>query len=325
MSNSPQPSIERLRQAIEQIHQAVSGTVLGQEAAIDSLCAAYLAGGHVLLEGVPGVGKTLLARCFAATLGLDFTRLQFTPDLMPGDVLGTNVFDRNQGTFRLVRGPVFTQVLMADEVNRTPPKTQAALLEAMQEHQATIDGVSYPLGDGFFVIATQNPLEHEGVYPLPEAQLDRFLLRIEMTLPPAESELEIYRRAVSGELAIWGTDRGLPETVVGPLEAVALRSACRSVHASEELLDYLQRLAQAVRDSPHVELGPSPRGALALLEAGRGAALLAGREFLVPDDLKGLMSACWSHRLLLTAESELEGFSPKRVLEEAADSVAVPH
>ncbi|MCB1055095.1 MAG: MoxR family ATPase [Acidobacteria bacterium] len=324
MSDVPKLPASRVQEIIDEVRRAVGECVLGQTQVLDALCAAFLAGGHALLEGVPGVGKTLLARCFSSSLGLRFTRLQFTPDLMPSDVLGTNVFDREQGTFRLIRGPVFTQVLMADEINRTPPKTQAALLEAMQERQASIDGTTLPLDGAFFVVATQNPLEFEGVYPLPEAQLDRFLLRIDMGLPEAGAEVEIYRRAVAGTLVGWD-DRALPEPVVGPLEAAALRAASRAVHVEEELLDYLHRLASAVRTSPHVELGPSPRGALSLLEAGRAAALVEGRDFVLPDDLKRLLVPCWGHRLLLTAEAELEGHTGRRVLEDVAASVAVPH
>jgi MoxR-like ATPase len=267
------------------VRETLSRFVVGQEAAIDALLAAYMAGGHVLIEGVPGIAKTLLARCFAACLGVDLTRIQFTPDLMPGDVLGTNVFDQKAGSFRLVRGPIFTQVLMADEVNRTPPKTQAALLEAMQERQVTIDGLTHALPPGFFVVATQNPLEFEGVYPLPEAQLDRFLVKIEMGLPAPEAELAIYRRAVAGDLAGWDAEAPLPSPVAGPDAAATLRGAARRVHVADELLGYLARLAAGVRGSPHVELGPSPRGALALLETGRAQALLEERDFVAPDDL----------------------------------------
>jgi MoxR-like ATPase len=218
-------------------------------------------------------------------------------------------------------------VLLADEINRTPPKTQAALLEAMQEGQVTIDGAGHPLSPGFFVIATQNPLEFEGVYPLPEAQLDRFLVRIEMGLPPREAELELYRKAVAGEVAggLLGGAAPLPEPVVAPGEALALRGASRQVHVSAELLDYLARLADSTRRSPQVELGVSPRAALALLEAGRAAAFLEGRSFVLPDDFKRLLVPCWAHRLILTPESELEGHTPRQVLEQVAAAVEVPH
>jgi MoxR-like ATPase len=316
-------STEWLLETAGRLAARVEEIVLGQRGAVETLLAAYMAGGHALLEGLPGLGKTLLARSFAACLGVRFCRIQFTPDLMPADVLGTNVYDGPTGSFRLLHGPVFTDVLMADEINRTPPKTQAALLEAMQEHRVTIDGVGHPLDPGFFVVATQNPIELEGVYPLPEAQLDRFLVRVEMGLPAPEAELELYRRAVAGTLPDLAGE--LPAPVLAPGEALALRHASRHVHVSGELLGYLAGLADAVRRSPQVELGVSPRGALALLEAARAGALLEGRDFLVPDDLKRLLLPCWGHRVLLTAESELEGFGPRQVLEQAAAGVPVPH
>ncbi len=308
----------------ERVLTAVGEVVIGERQAAEELLVAYMAGGHVLVEGVPGVGKTLLARALGASLGLELERIQFTPDLMPADVTGVNVFDPASSSFRLQRGPVFTQVLVADEVNRTPPKTQAALLEAMQEGQVTIDGTSHPLPDGFFVVATQNPVEFEGTYPLPEAQLDRFLLRVEMGLPAAADELEVFRRAVAGTLHGWSRP-DLPPACVTPAEALALRRASRGVHCAESLLDYLQRLAARVRSSPRVELAVSPRGALALLELGRAQALLEGRDFVRPEDLKRLLQPCWGHRVLLTPESELEGVTPRRVLEEAAAAVEVPH
>jgi MoxR-like ATPase len=324
MDDPSELSPERLAAAAAAAREAVAAAVVGQEEAVEVLLAAYLAGGHALIEGVPGIAKTLLARCFAAALGVELRRVQFTPDLMPSDVVGTNVFDQSQGTFRLVRGPIFTSVLMADEINRTPPKTQSALLEAMQEHQVTIDGATLPLGPGFFVVATQNPLEFEGVYPLPEAQLDRFLVKIEMGLPAGEAEREIYRRAVAGELAGWDVAAALPAPAMSGAEAAALRGSSRRVHVAPEVLDYLARLAAAVRASPHVDLGPSPRGGLALLETARAGALLAGRDFVSPDDLKRFLRPCWGHRLILAAESELEGHTARHLLEEVAAAVEVP-
>ena len=244
---------------------------------------------------------------------------------MPGDVIGTNIFDQEKGVFRLVRGPVFTEILMADEINRTPPKTQSALLEAMQEMQVSIDGERQALDEDFFVVATQNPIELEGTYPLPEAQLDRFLTRIEMSRPSHEEEIELYRRAVGGVEAdpAWGYGSP-PEPVVTLEEARALRRAARSLHVADELLDYLARLARAVRSSEHLELAISPRGALALLAAARAAAIVEGRDFVLPDDFKRFLVPCWEHRLLLTAEAELEGHNARRILERVADEVEVP-
>jgi MoxR-like ATPase len=314
---------ERVLEAAAGILSALDQAVLGQRNAAEALVCAYMAGGHALLEGVPGVGKTLLARSFAACLGLRFARVQFTPDLMPTDVVGMNVMDGASKAFRLVRGPVFTQVLMADEINRTPPKTQAALLEAMQERQVTIDGQSHALLPEFFVMATENPVEFEGTYPLPEAQLDRFLLRIEMRLPDEAAEIEVYRRAAAGELGGW-SDSPPPARLVSDAEARALRIASRQVHVAPELLPYLARLAAAVRRSPHVDLGVSPRGGLCLLETARAAALVAGRDFVLPDDIKRFLLPCWGHRIVLGPESELEGQTVARVLEEAAAAVEVP-
>ncbi|MCP4900707.1 MAG: MoxR family ATPase [bacterium] len=303
---------------------AIDGCLFGERDAAEILMASYMAGGHTLINGVPGVGKTLLAKTFAATLGLDFARVQFTPDLMPADVTGVNIFDTSTGKFRLVRGPIFTQILMADEINRTPPKTQAALLEAMQERQVTIDGESQKLNELFTVIATQNPVEFEGTYPLPEAQLDRFLVRVEMRAPAPDAEVEMLRKAAEGTLVGWSTDQ-LPSPIVDPDVAKALRSASVSIHAESKVLEYLQRLAADVRQSPHVELGISPRGCLALLEMGRAFACLAGRDFLTPDDIKRALRPTWTHRLLLTPESELEGTTVLSVLTAATEKVEVPH
>jgi len=319
-SSAPEVPTARLAAAAAELAAAVEQRVLGQREAVEVLLAAYMAGGHVLLEGLPGLGKTRLARTFAQCLGVRFCRVQFTPDLMPADLVGTNVFDAGAAAFRLLRGPVFTDVLMADEINRTPPKTQSALLEAMQERQVSIDGDSHLLGGGFFVVATQNPIELEGVYPLPEAQLDRFMVRIEMGLPSRAAELELLRQAVAGTL-----DDSAAPAVLPAGEALALRGASRRVHVAEELLEYLARLAAASRRSPHVELGVSPRAVLALLEAARATALVEGRDYAAPDDVKRLLAPCWAHRLILTPEAELEGHTPRQILEQVAAAEPVPH
>jgi MoxR-like ATPase len=315
-SEALQPLITRIREALNQ-------RVLGQPEVTAGMLAGYVARGHVLLEGLPGVGKTLLARSFAETLGLGFSRVQFTPDVMPADLIGTNVLDGASGTFRLVKGPVFTPVLMADEVNRTPPKTQSALLEAMQERQVTIDGATHRLPAGFFVVATQNPIEFEGTYPLPEAQLDRFLVRLRIGYPERRDEIAMYRAALQGELGGWSHDRPLP-AVVQPAEAEALRLGSRQVHVAAELLEYVASLVSAVRSSPHLDIGVSPRGALSLIEIARAGALLEGRDFVLPDDLKRWLVPCWGHRLLLRPESELEGVTVAKVLEDVAQTVPVP-
>ena len=314
---------EQLQRAVSAVLAGLDDAVLGQRAAAESLLIGYLAGGHVLVEGIPGVGKTVMARTFASLLGMSMKRIQFTPDLMPADVTGTNVFDAQSGGFRLVQGPIFTDLLMADEINRTPPKTQAALLEAMQEGQVTIDGVSHQLSLDFFVVATQNPIEFEGTYPLPEAQADRFLIRLEMGLPGAEAELALLRLGLKRELHRW-RDRKLPEPVVTPDVARALRRCSRATHVTEGLLEYVLSLATEVRQSPVVDLGPSPRAVLALVEAARAAAWIDERDYLSPDDVQRTLQPCWGHRVLLTAEAELEGHSQASVLRDIAEKVAVP-
>lgn len=319
-SNLSRPEATRLA---HRVLEAIDARVLGQPSASRALLATYMAGGHALLEGIPGIGKTLLARTFAGVMGLDFQRVQFTPDLMPADVLGTNVFRSEEGRFELFRGPIFTQMLMGDEINRTPPKTQSALLEAMEERQVTIDGKRYALDDGFFVMATQNPVEHEGTYPLPEAQLDRFTARIVMDLPDAEQEVELYRHALSGEWTPWGWSEALGPVVTAE-ESQGLRRAAGTVHVADGLLAYLARLASATRKSQDVELAISPRGALALLALARASAILADRDFVLPDDFKAFMGPCWEHRLLLTAEAELEGLSGARLLTEIGQTVEGP-
>jgi MoxR-like ATPase len=288
------------------IRKTLDDAVLGQGAATESLLAAYMAGGHALLEGVPGIGKTLLARTFASCLGLRFSRVQFTPDVMPTDLVGMNVFDAQARAFRLTRGPVFTQVLMADEINRTPPKTQSALLEAMQERQVTIDGVSHALDPEFFVMATENPVEFEGTYPLPEAQLDRFLLKIEMGVPDEAAEVELYRRAVTGALGGWGGGP-LPDPVFTPAEAQALRGASRTVHVAPELM--LPRRPRRRRPS----LAPrrarrQPARRPLLLETARAGALLAGATSCPTTSSASCCPAGATHR---PRGSELEG-PPRR-------------
>jgi MoxR-like ATPase len=301
----------------------IGKAVVGQGAAVEQLLAALLAGGHVLLEGVPGVAKTLLAKALARALHLSFGRVQFTPDLMPADILGTSVYRAQTGAFELRRGPIFTDVLLADEINRTPPKTQAALLEAMEERQVTIDGERLPLGPGFFVVATQNPVEYEGTYPLPEAQTDRFLMKIRVGYPEAVEELELLRRAAAG---FDGHD--LDAAGVGPVltrEGLdALRGRARAVPVAPELLDYVARLARGSRQLPRVRLGASPRAGVGLLAAARARAALRGAEWLTPDDVKAVAPPVLRHRLVLRPEAELAGASPDELVAELLETVPVP-
>ncbi|MDO5079809.1 AAA family ATPase [Buchananella hordeovulneris] len=310
-----------VRQRIGQIRTEVGKAVIGQEAAITGLVIGLLTGGHVLLEGVPGVAKTLLARALSQSLRLEMKRVQFTPDLMPGDVTGSLVYV--DGEFEFRRGPVFTNLLLADEINRTPPKTQASLLEAMEERQVTVGGATHRLPEPFLVVATQNPVEYEGTYPLPEAQLDRFLLKVVMPLPERGQEVEILHRHLTGfnprELDSVGVSG-----VVEEGDIAAARAAITTVQVAPEVLAYAVDLVRATRQSPSVQLGVSPRGATALLHAARAWAWLSGRSYVTPDDLKALALPTLRHRLVLRAEAQLEGITSEKVLDSVLATVPVP-
>jgi MoxR-like ATPase len=305
--------------SLERLTAALESTVLGQRNVVADLVTAFLARGHVLLEGVPGVAKTLTARSMASALGLDFSRVQFTPDLMPSDILGTNVFRPQDNAFQLVKGPVFTEVLVADEINRTPPKTQAALLEAMEERQVTIDGTTHVLPAHFFVVATQNPLELEGTYPLPEAQLDRFLMRVRVGYPPPEAELDMVRGFHQREGKVAQVARVLDAATLTELQAQAARVAC-----DESILSYVVKLIRETRANPRVRLGASPRSAQALLAAAKARAALNGSDFVTPDDVKAVCPSVLNHRLILKAEAEVEGLTADDVLRQTLERVQVP-
>jgi MoxR-like ATPase len=309
--------------AIARLGTEIGKAVVGQHAPVGELLAALLAGGHVLLEGVPGVAKTLLAKALARALDLRFARVQFTPDLMPSDVLGTTILRAETGTFELRRGPIFTDVLLADEVNRTPPKTQAALLEGMEERQVTIDGQRHPLGGEFFVVATQNPVEYEGTYPLPEAQQDRFLMKVRLDYPSAPEERQILDRAAAG-FDGHDLDAAGVRAVVGREELGRLRARARSLPASGPLLDYVARIVRGSRELPRVRLGASPRAGVALLAAARARAVLRGAEWVSPDDVKAIAPPVLRHRLLLRPEAELEGATPDDLVTELLATVEVP-
>jgi MoxR-like ATPase len=297
--------------------------VVGQEGALSGLVAALLVRGHVLLEGVPGVAKTLLVKAVAAALDLQFSRVQFTPDLMPSDVIGQMIYLQDEATFRFREGPVFTNLLLADEINRTPPKTQAALLEVMEERQVSIDGRARPLPDPFVVIATQNPVEYEGTYPLPEAQLDRFLFKLNVGYPNAAQEAEVLRRHDRGldphNLAASGI-----RAVAAPADLARARVQVEHVRVEEPVIGYIVALARATRDSPSLGLGVSPRAAAALLKAAKAWAWLSGRAFVVPDDVKAMCKPAFRHRIALRPELELEGATPDTVLDGILVSVPAP-
>ncbi|AYG04300.1 AAA family ATPase [Gryllotalpicola protaetiae] len=314
---------DQLRQAFARVRDEVGKAVVGQGGAVSGLIIALLANGHVLLEGVPGVAKTLLVRALSTALALDTKRVQFTPDLMPGDVTGSVVFDPATAQFEFREGPVFTNILLADEINRTPPKTQSALLEAMEERQVSVDGVSHPLPAPFIVAATQNPIEYEGTYPLPEAQLDRFLLKVTLPLPERDAELEVLRRHSAGfdprSLATAGVT-----PVIGATEIAAARAAVTRVGARDDVLGYVVDLARATRLSPSVRLGVSPRGATALLAAAKAWAWLSGYDAITPDHVKAMAVSVWRHRIQLRPEAELEQVTPDAILQSILQQVQVP-
>jgi MoxR-like ATPase len=305
------------------IRAEIGKAIVGQAGIIDQLLIALLAQGHVLLEGPPGTAKTFLAQCFAATLGLDFGRIQFTPDLMPGDILGSNLFNFQTSQFTLTRGPIFCDLLLADEINRTPPKTQAALLEAMQERRVTLDGKAHALSPQFMVVATQNPIESQGVYPLPEAQLDRFLFKLLVPYPSHEEEARIVSRF--GERS--GPARPAELGIAAVADAKTLASAVAAVKAiklADSVIDYVVRLIRATRDSADLASGASPRAAVLLANAARARAALDARDYVVPDDVKALAPAVLRHRLLLSPAAEIEGKQVEALVADLIEATEAP-
>jgi MoxR-like ATPase len=322
-TGTAEPTPSSPRTALEALRGEIGKAVVGQDAAVTGLVVALLCKGHVLLEGVPGVAKTLLVKTLATALELDTKRVQFTPDLMPSDITGSLVYDTRTAEFSFQAGPVFTNLLLADEINRTPPKTQASLLEAMEERQVSVDGTPRPLPEPFLVAATQNPVEYEGTYPLPEAQLDRFLLKLTLPLPSREQEIDVLNRHAAGfdprDLGAAGV-----RTVAGPGELAAAREEVAKVTVSPEISGYVVDLCRATRTSPSLALGVSPRGAKALLSTARAWAWLSGRAFVVPDDVKALALPTLRHRVRLRPESEMEGISADTVITGLLAHVPVP-
>ncbi|RJO77039.1 MoxR family ATPase [Nocardia panacis] len=320
---SDTPTAEQAGQALAALRGEIGKAVVGNDSAVMYLVLALLCRGHVLLEGVPGVAKTLLVRALATALDLEHARLQFTPDLMPGDVTGSQIYDPHSAEFTFRQGPVFTNLLLADEINRTPPKTQSALLESMEERQVSVDGKPQPLPDPFVVVATQNPIEQEGTYPLPEAQLDRFLFKVDVQLPGRDDEFRILQRHANGFDPRDLTAAGL-RPVAGPAHLAAARAAVAGVALSPEVLAYTVDLCRATRTSPAVRHGASPRGATALMAAARAYAWLTGRGFVTPDDVKIVAVTVLRHRLQLRPEAELDGVTAEGVLGSLLLSVPVP-
>ena len=323
MSDIKAMSVAEVGQLAAAIRSEISKAVVGQAEIVDHLLVALMVSGHVLLEGPPGTAKTFLAQCLAASLGLNFGRIQFTPDLMPGDILGSNLFNFQTSQFTLTRGPIFCDLLLADEINRTPPKTQAALLEAMQERRVTLDGTAYPLPPHFMVVATQNPIESQGVYPLPEAQLDRFLFKLLVPYPSLEEETRIVSR--------FGEQSGLPHpeelgisAVASPELLDAAAAAVKAVTLADSVTDYVVRLVRATRESADLACGASPRAAVLLAGAARARAALDGRDYVVPDDVKALSTAVLRHRLLLSPAAEIEGKQVEALVAELVEQTEAP-
>uniref|UniRef100_A0AAU3IB59 MoxR family ATPase n=1 Tax=Streptomyces sp. NBC_01393 TaxID=2903851 RepID=A0AAU3IB59_9ACTN len=311
------------RSSLEALRAEIAKAVVGQDPAVTGLVVALLCRGHVLLEGVPGVAKTLLVRALASALELDTKRVQFTPDLMPSDITGSLVYDARTAEFSFQPGPVFTNLLLADEINRTPPKTQASLLEAMEERQVTVDGTPRPLPEPFLVAATQNPVEYEGTYPLPEAQLDRFLLKLTIPLPSRQDEIDVLTRHSEGFNPRDLRAAGL-RPVAGPADLEAARAAVAKTVVSPEITGYVVDLCRATRESPSLTLGVSPRGATALLATARAWAWLTGRDYVIPDDVKALALPTLRHRVQLRPEAEMEGVTADSVINAILTHVPVP-
>jgi MoxR-like ATPase len=305
------------------IRTEIAKAVVGQDTTVELMLVALFAGGHILLEGPPGTAKTLLAHSFAQAIGLDFGRIQFTPDLMPADIIGANLFNFQTSSFTLTRGPIFTELLLADEINRTPPKTQAALLEAMQERQVTIDGQSHELGDRFMVVATQNPIEQQGVYPLPEAQLDRFLFKQTVDYPSVEEERRIIAthgaKKEAMEPSAWGVER-----VADAKQVAAALAAVNEVRLVDEVIDYIAALVRGTRENAELQTGASPRAGAMLAGAARARAAIDGRDFVIPDDVKALAPALLRHRVILSPAAEINGRRVEEIVGTIIEAIEAP-
>ena len=316
-------NVSDVKTLADRIRTEIAKAVVGQGDTVDLILTALLAGGHVLLEGPPGTAKTFLAQCFARTLDLQFGRIQFTPDLMPGDIIGSNLFNFQTSTFTLTRGPIFCELLLADEINRTPPKTQAALLEAMQERNVTIDGHANPLSERFMVVATQNPIEQQGTYPLPEAQLDRFLFKQTLKYPSAEEERAIVAAHGLRSGSPAPADMGVSVVADGAAITEAVR-AVAGVRLVDEIIAYVVSLVRATRETPDLETGASPRSAANLATAARARAVLQGRDYVIPDDVKALALPALRHRVILSPAAEIEGRQADQIIQGLIERVEAP-
>ena len=311
--------VEDAGQTCQKIISQVKKVIVGKDPVLEKVMLSFLANSHVLFEDYPGLAKTLLARSFAMSMGCDFSRIQFTPDLLPADITGTYIYNVKSGDFELRKGPVFTNILLADEINRAPPKTQAALLEAMQERQTTLDGKTHLLQDPFIVIATQNPIEYEGVYPLPEAQLDRFLVRLQLGYPTRTEEVEIMRRRM-----VRGQEDVILEPVADSARILELQKTVEGIHVDDDVLGYIADIVQATRTQRQIEIGASPRGSLAIFKLSRARAVFHARDYVIPDDVKEVAVSALAHRLIMKAESWVKGTNPNQVLEDLLKTIPVP-
>jgi len=311
--------VEDAREKCKEVVDQVKNVIVGKEPVLEKVMLAILANSHILFEDYPGLAKTLLARSFAMSMGCNFSRIQFTPDLLPSDITGTYVYNVKNGEFDLRRGPVFTNLLLADEINRAPPKTQAALLEAMQERQTTLDGKTHLLTDPFIVIATQNPIEYEGVYPLPEAQLDRFLVRLQLGYPNRAEEVEILKRRMQR-----GQEDIRLEPVASAETILDLQRTVEGIHVDDDVLGYVTDIVQSTRAQRQVDVGASPRGSLAIFKLARARAVFHGRDYVIPDDVKEVAAPALVHRMIMKAESWVKGVNPRLVVDEILKTIPVP-
>lgn len=316
-------TIKPIREMVLAIKEELMKVIKGQEEVIDLVLIALFAGGHILIEGLPGLGKTLMVNALSQIVGGTFKRIQFTPDLMPSDIIGTTVYNMESNTFQVKKGPVFTNLLLADEVNRSPAKTQSALLQAMQEKSVTIDGNNFPLGDFFMCLATQNPIELEGTFPLPEAQVDRFLMKINMTYPSREEENAILKSYREGLLLDKPGEMQLKQ-IIDEKKFLEIKAAVAKIYVDDKIINYITEITYATRDYPGIEVGASPRGSVALLQSSRVKAVTEDRDYIIPDDIKYLAFPVLRHRLILEPETEIEGFTPDDYLKKIIESVKVP-
>jgi len=312
-------SILEISSICKKLIDEVGCVVVGKKNMLKYVILGILTDGHILFEDYPGLAKTLTAKTFSSVMGCKFTRVQFTPDLLPADITGTYVYSQKTGDFKLIKGPIFTNVLLADEINRAPPKTQAALLEAMQEHQTTLEGSTYPLAKPFLVLATQNPIEYEGTYPLPEAQIDRFLMKLSVGYPNEKEEQEILQRMETGDIGDIPVNK-----IIGPNEILAMQQTIQKVHIDKDLQKYIVKLVQSTRSESRVEVGISPRGSIALFKLAKAHAAFYGRDYVVPDDVKNVVLPALSHRVILKAEARVRGVKPEDVINDVVSNIPVP-